>query len=104
MPGSRSHFARRFGYCAHGVSPESAILPQGWEERLVRLESENIKGWIGLCLDPHDLAASKMTAGREKDTALVKAMLVHGITSPEVLEERLQTMPVQAEQIERMLA
>lgn len=37
--GEASMFHQAFGFHAQGVSIESAILPDGWEERLVRYKS-----------------------------------------------------------------
>lgn len=48
--GELSPFHETFGYYAHGIGPETATLPMGWKARVVRLESENTGGTIGLCL------------------------------------------------------
>ena len=42
--GELSSFHETFGYYAHGVSPETAILPAGWEGRLIRLSNSNTDG------------------------------------------------------------
>jgi hypothetical protein len=34
--GDGSHFDSTYGYFAHAVGPETATLPSGWEERLVK--------------------------------------------------------------------
>jgi hypothetical protein len=52
-----------------GVSPTAATLPGGWENRLVKVCNENTAGAVGWCLDPHDIAFSKLAARREKDLA-----------------------------------
>ena len=36
--GDGSQFHRSFGYYAHGVGPETAKAPAGWQDRLVRVE------------------------------------------------------------------
>src|ERR1700758_3113249 len=36
--GDVSYFHGTFGYYAHGVGPETAVAPAGWEERLVGVE------------------------------------------------------------------
>jgi hypothetical protein len=77
--GELSALHDHFGYCAQGVGPETAHLPQGWQQRLVRLQSEATNGRVGLCLDPVDLFVSKAAAGREKDAAFNRALLAHGI-------------------------
>jgi hypothetical protein len=50
--GELSTFHQTFGYRADGVSPNTATLPKGWEERLVRLSNENTGGAVGWCLEP----------------------------------------------------
>src|SRR2546423_11142619 len=40
-----------FGYYAHGVGAETAILPAGWRERLVPVQNANTGGGSGLCLE-----------------------------------------------------
>ena len=39
--GEGSPFHQTFGYYAHGVSQETAILPTGWRERLVPVRNQN---------------------------------------------------------------
>ena len=73
--GRYSQFNLTFGYFADGVSPNTATLPAGWEGRLIRLCNENTGGAIGWCLEPHDLAFSKLAARREKDLAFVSGLL-----------------------------
>ncbi|MBF0356928.1 MAG: hypothetical protein HQL43_17010, partial [Alphaproteobacteria bacterium] len=73
--GELSPFHDRFGYYAQGVGPETATLPSGWETRLVRIQNENTNNKIGYCLEPHDLAASKLAAGRDKDWPFVAKLL-----------------------------
>ena len=63
--GELSPFHEAFGYYAQGVGPETAVLPDGWQERLVRVQSERTRGAVGLCLEVHDLVApSTPPAGR----------------------------------------
>jgi hypothetical protein len=73
--GRYSQFDQTFGYFADGVSPDTATLPKGWEERLIRLANDNTGGAVGWCLEPHDLAYSKLAARREKDLRFVAVML-----------------------------
>jgi hypothetical protein len=92
--GELSPFHETFGYYADGVSPETATLPVGWESRLV---SVPVEGAVGLCLEIHDLALSKWTAGREKDLDFVHAALRHGLVERAALLERLETMRLEPE-------
>ena len=92
--GEASPFHRTFGYYAHGVGPETAVLPAGWKERLISIRNENTGGGIGLCLEVNDLAVSKLIAGREKDLSFIRALLRHGLAKPEVIRERLMAVPI----------
>lgn len=87
--GEASAFHDQFGYYAQGVGPETAVLPKGWQERLVPIQNPNTDLRIGYCLEPHDLAVSKMLAGRPKDWPYVEAMLEHGLVQLSLLHQRL---------------
>jgi hypothetical protein len=84
--GRYSQFDVTFGYHADGVSPTTATLPAGWESRLVRVCNENTNGAVGWCLEPHDLAFSKLAARREKDLAFVAALVRHQMIRPSTME------------------
>ena len=91
--GRYSQFNLTFGYYADGVSPTTATLPKGWEERLVKLANENTGGAIGWCLEPHDLAFSKLVARREKDLAFVSALLRHNLVTLAQLQGLIKSEP-----------
>jgi hypothetical protein len=84
--GERSLFHETFGYYAHGVDETTALLPAGWRTRLVPLRNENTRGATGWCLEPHDLAVSKLAAGRPKDLEFVAALLRHRLVSAQRVE------------------
>lgn len=86
--GEGSAFHETFGVYAEGVSPSTAVLAEGWRERLVPLP-DPVSGAVGLCLDPHDLCASKLIAGRPKDHAFVETAVSHFLIDPLLVEERL---------------
>jgi hypothetical protein len=87
--GEASPFHRTFGYYAHGVGEETAVLPDGWKSRLARLRSPNTGEATGLCLDIHDLAVSKLVAGRDKDLNYLAALFRRGILSGTIAADRL---------------
>jgi hypothetical protein len=87
--GEGSPFQRAFGYYAHGVDESSAILPEGWRDRLILVSGENTRFVRGWCLEIHDLAIAKYAAAREKDRAFTKALVRHGMVTRHVLEQRL---------------
>jgi hypothetical protein len=94
--GELSPFHETFGYYAQGVGKETALLPQGWQERLVTIQNENTRGAKGLCLEIHDLLASKTLAGREKDLAFLEIAAIHRMADPEILLRRLATVEVES--------
>jgi hypothetical protein len=87
--GEGSPFQHSFGYYAHGVDYTTAVLPEGWRDRLVLVTGENTRGIRGWCLEVHDLAVSKFVAGREKDVDFTRALVQHGMVSRSVIEQRL---------------
>lgn len=102
--GEGSPFHDCFGYYAQGVGPETAILPDGWSNRLIRIQNTNTDLKVGLCLEPHDLTASKLAAGREKDWIFVAVMIQHNIVDTQTLILRLQQLPISADRQVRLRA
>jgi hypothetical protein len=87
--GEASMFHDTFGYYAQGVTETTAILPEGWEARLVRFESPATNGVVAWCLDAHDLWISKAIAGRPKDVEFCSALLDADIVDRNTLVDRL---------------
>jgi len=73
--GEDSLFHRTHRVYAHGVGLETARLPKGWRRRLVSLETASMAPGRGLCLERHDLVASKLVAGRSKDLEFAEALV-----------------------------
>ena len=91
--GQLSPFHATFGYYADGVDFATATPPDGWEERLVSFEPPGAEPGRGLCLESHDLAASKLAAGRIKDFEFVGALLRDGLLERTILAERVERPP-----------
>lgn len=91
--GELSPFHTLNKYYAHGVGPETAVLPKDWKNRLIKVQNENTNHAIGWCIDPHDLAFSKLAAGRPKDTAFVKEMLRYKIIKQTILDRLIDSAP-----------
>jgi len=89
--GELSLFHQTHGIWVDGVEPTTATLPGGWEERLVKVCNENTGGAIGWCLEPHDIAYSKLAARREKDIAFVTALIRHKLVKPSKVEALIAT-------------
>ena len=64
--GELSPFHRVFGFYVDGIEISGIVLPDGWQERAIAVENANTNGFRGLCLEPADLAVSKLAAGRPK--------------------------------------
>jgi hypothetical protein len=102
--GYLSPFHEAFGYYADPVDVRTAILPGGWEGRLVSLSRGDTDGVQGLCLDPHDLAISKYAAGREKDLIFIRELAVRGLVSSAKLLALVGVTPVEEDARARILS
>jgi hypothetical protein len=92
--GELSLFHRTHGFYVHGVLIESAVLPRGWEQRTVAVgDLQTTRGHTGYCLEAHDLAASKLVAGRDKDRVFVATLLIEGLIDGETLLQRIAELP-----------
>jgi hypothetical protein len=92
--GQGSVFEETFGYHADGVGPGTAVLPDGWEDRAVRLPgTPNTAGADALAPEIHDLVAAKLYAGREKDLEWVAAAVRHGLLDQATVAERVGALP-----------
>jgi hypothetical protein len=92
--GEDSIFHATFGYYADGVEEGTAILPDGWKERLVKIQNQNTLGKIGWCLEMHDIVISKYVAGRDKDLHYVRETIRHGLVDGATLLVRLAMTPL----------
>lgn len=107
--GDGSQFHLAYGYYAHGVGPETAKAPMGWQERLVKREipprpasgRRTVHAW---CLEAHDLVLSKCAAGRDRDWTYAAAALDAGIVEHQVLLERVPGLPLDEETREHIAA
>jgi hypothetical protein len=96
--GDGSPFHATYGYHAHGVGPETAKAPRGWQERLVMTEVPPRPGLnrptLAWCLEAHDLVLSKCAAGRERDWDYAADALTARLVRPEVLLSRVPDLPL----------
>lgn len=53
---------------------------------------------MGWCLEVHDLAVSKLAAGREKDLTFVELMLRHKLIDAAIVQARIAQTPRLSEQ------
>ncbi|MFI6241882.1 DUF6036 family nucleotidyltransferase [Micromonospora sp. NPDC050795] len=92
--GEFSPFHEMNGYYAQGVSVSTAVLPDGWRDRLVLVESQSTQPGRGYTLEPHDCVVSKLVAGREKDHAFADALIRAKLVNPAVVAERIEMVQV----------
>jgi Nucleotidyltransferase of unknown function (DUF6036) len=97
--GDGSQFQRTFGFYAHGVGPETAKAPRGWQKRLVKREIPrrvaSTRTPVAWCLELHDLVLSKCVAGRERDWEYAAEALKAGLVDPDTLLSRIRDLPVE---------
>jgi hypothetical protein len=97
--GEFSPFAQLHGFSIDGVDLQTSALPEGWRDRLVKVQNQNTAGpsgepqFVGLCLDKEDLCVAKLCAFREKDQNFVEALITAELVDPAVIATRLTTVP-----------
>ena len=92
--GEGSRFHETLSYYAQGVDSTTACLPQGWKDRLQRVQSPATNGRVGYCLGVLDLFMAKTAANREKDREFNIALMRHGYASPQAAIDMVALMPV----------
>lgn len=95
--GEMSTFHEENGIYAEGVHIDVATLPEGWKDRLVRWELQSSKPAKPRFLDPHDLAVSKLAAGRPKDLDFVLALIRGGFLDAALIRERTSRLPAETD-------
>ena len=82
-----SPFQIEHGFYADALGLATVILPTGWHERLQTLKNEN-GNIIAYVAEIHDIAVSKLIAGREKDYIFLKELILLEHLSIETFLER----------------
>ncbi|HVG43279.1 MAG TPA: DUF6036 family nucleotidyltransferase [Longimicrobium sp.] len=90
--GEDSAFNAAHGFYVHGLTMEPALFPAGWERRTVAVHGRGASRGIGLCIEAHDLAASKLAAFRDKDRDFVRTLLVERLVNARKLRLRVQQL------------
>ena len=99
VAGEWSPFEQQHGFAIDGVDLDTAVLPDGWRDRLVKVQNINTAApsespqFIGWCLDKEDLCVAKLCAHREKDLNFVAALPAAKLVDPVVIIQRLPTVP-----------
>jgi hypothetical protein len=91
-----SPFQLEHGFYADALGLATVVLPTGWRERLQPLEDENGKV-IAYCAEIHDVAVSKLIAGREKDFLFLKEAFLREIIQIGIFTERIRLVELMAQ-------
>ncbi len=98
VAGELSPFEELHGFSIDGVDLQTAVLPDGWRDRLVKVQNANTAApdgqtqFTGLCLDKEDLCAAKLVAFREKDRNFVAALIDASLVDSGVIVARLSAV------------
>lgn len=99
VAGEWSPFEEQHGFSIDGVDLATAVLPDGWRDRLVEVRNANTAApsgqpqYTGWCLDKEGLCVAKLCALREKDRYFVAALLDAGLVDAGVITSRLSEVP-----------
>lgn len=102
--GEGSPFDAAFGFHVDGVSLGTPLAPRGWLDRCRAVSTPAMNGVTALCMEPHDLCAAKLLAGRQKDTTFVQALLAAGLVDRGTIEDRLDQTRAPVRQIQQARA
>ncbi len=84
--GEGSAYHRDYGIYLDPVSPKLPTLPDGWEQRLIRIQRDET---VAHFLDPNDAAVSKLARAEPRDLRWVRAGLAAGIVSRPAVRLRM---------------
>jgi len=102
--GEGSMFNTTHGFYVHGVEIAVAKLAQGWQNRTIAVcDPVGTTGFTGWCLEPCDLAASKLFANRAQDREFVRILLTNKMIEPDILECRIELLPIGGKDQDRMV-
>jgi hypothetical protein len=90
-----SAFHQENGVYAEGVHIDTAVLPDGWKDRLISWNLQSSEPAKPRFLEVHDLAVSKLAAGRPKDHDFVLALIRTGLLDVAVVRKRATMLPAE---------
>jgi len=98
--GEGSEFEETFEYYADAVSPKLPTLPEGWDDRLIKVDFDSgVTAWF---LDPNDAAISKYARSGSRDREWIRAGLQAKILSLPTIEYRLQETVMETDERQRV--
>ncbi len=100
--GEASRFYEMHGIYADGVAFNTPRLPTRWRDRVIPYSNANTDGVTGLCLERHDLCASKLLANRQKDREFCRALLDLKRVDARLITERIAETDAQPDEVIRI--
>ena len=98
--GEGSPFDEAHDYYADAVSPGLPTLPQGWDQRLIKVDFDSgVTAWF---LEPNDAAISKYARSDPRDRAWIRAGLQAAILSLPTIEYRLRETVMETDERQRV--
>lgn len=85
--GENGPFHQREGIYLDAVAPTTATLPEGWQDRLMKVEKDGVRLW---CLEPNDAAVSKYARGEPRDLRWIRSGIAASIVSLPAVRLRLR--------------
>ena len=104
VAGEFSSFEELHGFSIDGVDLDTAVLPEGWRDRLVKVQNVNTAApagsprFTGWCLDKEDLCVAKLIAFREKDINFVDALLDAALSTSKRSDAASEPLPASTKQ------
>lgn len=86
--GEGSVYHRLHGIYLNPVSPKLPTLPDGWQQRLIRITRESVTAHF---LEPNDAAVSKLARAEPRDMRWVRAGIAAGLVSLPMLKLRMRS-------------
>jgi hypothetical protein len=86
--GEGSAYHHLHGIYLDPVSPKLPTLPEGWQQRLIRVERSGVTAHF---LEPNDAAVSKLARAEPRDLRWVRAGVAAGLVSLPMVKLRMRT-------------
>ncbi len=86
--GEHSKYHEKSGFYLDAVGPNLATLPEGWKDRLIKVERDRLRAWF---LEPSDAAVSKYARGEPRDIRWIRAGIRAGVVSLPVVRARMRS-------------
>ncbi len=86
--GEHSSYHEKSGFYLDAVGPNLATLPEGWKDRLIKVERQALRAWF---LEPNDAAVSKYARGEPRDVRWIRAGIRAGVVSLPIMQARMRS-------------